>query len=251
VTDRLTRDWDDLARIDPMFTILSDVSKDAGRWDVEDFFETGRHDFVATMARAEEWSLPVSNELALDFGCGIGRVTQAMATRFEHCVGVDVSAAMISQAREFGQGMARLEFVHNVDSDLRLFGDGQFDLVYCSVVLQHLGRRSLVGSFIGEFCRVLRPGGLLVFQVPHALALRSRLQLRRRLHHVLRSLRVGSETLAAAGIYPIGMLSVPPRRVERCLRDSDEEIVQLCVDVTRTPRYPSATYWVTRRSAVS
>jgi len=247
MTDRLARDWDELARTDAMFAILSDGSKNGGRWSADEFFETGRQDFAATMSRAESWSLPMSRKRALDFGCGVGRVTQAVAESFETSVGVDVSAEMVAQARTYAIGNDQCEFIHNVDPDLRAFADAEFDLVYCNVVLQHLGRRRLAKSFIAEFCRVLSPGGLLVFQVPHSLPLRSRFQMRRRLHRLLRAVRVGPDMLASAGMYPISMLSVSETDVDAIVTSAGHDLVQLDVDVSDAPGYPSATHWVTRR----
>ena len=43
--------------------------------------------------------LPRARALALDFGCGAGRLSRALAAHFEHVVGVDVSASMIETAR--------------------------------------------------------------------------------------------------------------------------------------------------------
>ena len=40
---------------------------------------------------------------ALDFGCGVGRLTRALGTRFESALGVDISAGMIEQARRLNE----------------------------------------------------------------------------------------------------------------------------------------------------
>ena len=90
------------------------------------------------MARAETMGLPGKRDLALDFGCGVGRVTRAMASYYDRCTGVDVSDVMVDAATSLNAGIDRLEFVHNPEPDLTIFDDATFDLVYSNIVLQHL-----------------------------------------------------------------------------------------------------------------
>ena len=47
----------------------------------------------------EDLGVTVSRGRALDFGCGAGRLTRALAARFESVVGVDVADAMLDKAR--------------------------------------------------------------------------------------------------------------------------------------------------------
>ena len=53
----------------------------------------------------------------------------------------------------------------NKTTDLSLFEDNTFDFIYSNIVLQH-NRPETSRKFIREFCRVLAPGGFLVFQIP-------------------------------------------------------------------------------------
>jgi ubiquinone/menaquinone biosynthesis C-methylase UbiE len=50
---------------------------------------------------------------------------------------------------------------------LRIFADGSFDLVYSSLVLQHMPH-SVAAGYLREFVRVVRPGGAIVIVVPQA-----------------------------------------------------------------------------------
>src|SRR5262249_53742407 len=57
-----------------------------------------------------------------------------------------------------------VEFVHSVSRELP-FRDGVFDLVISLIVLQHVPA-ALSVRYLLEFARVLRPGGVMAFQLP-------------------------------------------------------------------------------------
>lgn len=40
---------------------------------------------------------------ALDFGCGVGRLTQALAAHFDEVTGVDISPSMIKLAKKYSR----------------------------------------------------------------------------------------------------------------------------------------------------
>ena len=107
---------------------------------------------------------------ALDFGCGVGRLTQALAEHFDSCDGVDLAASMIERARELNENGERVRFHHNDAPDLRLFGDGSFDFILSLIALQHM-EPELMRGYLREFLRVLRPGGVAFFNVPERLVL--------------------------------------------------------------------------------
>jgi SAM-dependent methyltransferase len=102
---------------------------------------------------------------ALDFGCGVGRLSQALADRFQEVVGVDIAESMVAKAHEFNRHGNRVRYVVHGSDDLSCFADGLFDLVYSVITLQHIPPEA-AAAYIGEFFRVLRPGGTAIFQVP-------------------------------------------------------------------------------------
>src|SRR5260370_760331 len=59
----------------------------------------------------------------------------------------------------------RCRFVVHDANDLALFHEDTFDLIYTSLVLQHM-RPEYSLNYIKEFLRVLAPGGLIIFQIP-------------------------------------------------------------------------------------
>jgi SAM-dependent methyltransferase len=153
--------WDRAAVEDAMYNIITDPAKMNGGWTPDDFFAHGRAEIDAAMRRLDELGLAVCDR-ALDFGCGVGRVTQALADWFDRADGVDVSAEMIDRARDYD---GRIAFHHNPAPDLALFGSATFDLVYSMVVLQHMPQ-DLQHGYVKEFFRVLEPGGVAMFHVP-------------------------------------------------------------------------------------
>ena len=161
----LKRHWDRLARQDPLWAVLTDPGKRDGGWDVDQFFRAGTEELSAVLQRAARLGVVVSRRRALDFGCGVGRVTQAMAGSFDRCDGVDISASMLRLARRHNRDPARCSYHLNVADDLALFPDASFTFVFSTLVLQHIAP-TYTSGYIKELLRVLAPGGLLVFQLP-------------------------------------------------------------------------------------
>jgi SAM-dependent methyltransferase len=172
--DRVRDTWEGLGRIDPMWAILADPQKRGNLWDAKEFYENGELEIDALMRALDERSLSVARQRCMDFGCGVGRLTQALARRFDLVDGVDVADSMIERAKARNQYGDRCRYHVNVRDDLGLFGDDVFDLVYSNIVLQHM-EPDLAARYIGEFVRVLKPGGLAIFQIPSGLLSPSRL----------------------------------------------------------------------------
>lgn len=147
-----------------MNAILTRASRDP-RWTREEFFETGRGDVRALMADAGRLRPALQTHRALDFGCGIGRLTSALAEYFDEVVGIDIAESMIAAARAQHASLTRCRFELNVRTDLRQFPSERFDFVLAWIVLQHMPP-PLMRRYLQEFLRVLAPGGLLVFQLP-------------------------------------------------------------------------------------
>ncbi|MBS1802596.1 MAG: class I SAM-dependent methyltransferase [Acidobacteria bacterium] len=176
--------WEDLAEQDALGAILTDPSKTGGRWDIAEFMQTGEAE-VETVSRhlSAIGHSPDPSGLAMDFGCGVGRLTQAMARRFTACVGVDISTEMIRNAQRLNQH-ARCSY-QVVNGTQLPFADETFSFLYSNIVLQHVPRKFAV-DYLGEFERVLKPGGILVFGVQDSFAAPDFSSRMIRVRHVLR-----------------------------------------------------------------
>jgi len=165
----LQRNWEEFGRIDPLWAILTDPSKKNNRWDPQEFFATGEAEIECLMDHVATLPLSQRRGRALDFGCGVGRLTQALSKYFEQCIGVDIAPSMIELAQEYNRFGDRCQYYVNAADDLRLFEDGRFDFVYSNIVLQHIPPE-YSARYIRDFVRVLTPGGMAVFQLPSEVA---------------------------------------------------------------------------------
>lgn len=160
----LRRSWSRLALADPLWAVYVAPGRRHGRWDTAEFLATGAAEVARSFQRLDELGVTVVPGTALDFGCGVGRLSNALAERFEHVLAVDVAEPMLERARSLDRSGGRITWLHNAAPDLALLPDRSVDLVYSSLVLQHLPR-PLATAYLREFVRVLRPGGLAVVQV--------------------------------------------------------------------------------------
>jgi len=97
--DELKSDWNALGADDPLWAVLSEPTRKGGRWEPDEFFATGVADVGLLRERAAQLGVALGGARALDFGCGVGRLTRALARRFDEAVGIDVSERMLEHAR--------------------------------------------------------------------------------------------------------------------------------------------------------
>ncbi len=212
------QDWDDLSVLDPYWSILSDPTRRFGGWDREAFLRTGEEAIDALLREGARFGLPLAHRDALDFGCGAGRLTRALSRHFERCLGLDISAHMINEARDVNADTKNCRFAVHETPDLSLHETCSFDLVVSLIVLQHMPAAADKVRSIEEFVRVLRPGGLAVFQLPNRIPAWHRIQLRPRLYGLLRRAGVPRTTLyQQLHLHPIRMSFLTRSQVLRVI----------------------------------
>jgi hypothetical protein len=162
------RVWEGLAQSDPLWAILSDPQRKGNRWQLDEFFASGRRDVEANLADLASLGIDVRPGRALDFGCGVGRLTQALGASFERADGVDIAETMVELAREYNRHGDRVQYHVNQEPNLGLFEDGAFDFVLSIIVLQH-NPPPVAEGYIREFVRVLAPGGIADFDMTSEL----------------------------------------------------------------------------------
>jgi SAM-dependent methyltransferase len=210
--ETLKNNWESLAERDALYAILTDHRRAGGKWDVPEFMATGEAEIVTVMDHlAGIGYIPNHAGKALDFGCGVGRVTQALAPRFTSCVGVDISGQMIDKARSLNR-YSHCRYLANSGEQLP-FADDSFSFIYSNIVLQHVPRRFST-AYLREFVRVLAPGGILAFGVQDSFAAPDVSSLLVRVRHIL---RIRSRIRAAAGVGDMQMHCLPERVVRKAL----------------------------------
>lgn len=162
---KLKQNWETFARHDAMWAILTDPEKRQNKWHPKDFFSTGVEEIDTIIRTIKTRGYKLGSQNALDFGCGIGRLTQPLAKYFEQCYGVDISSKMVELAKQYNQHGSRCQYIVNQSDALPVFDDNFFDFIYSNIVLQHIERK-YTESYLKEFIRILKPDGLLVFQIP-------------------------------------------------------------------------------------
>ena len=161
--DRLRRVWQTLGRDDPLWAVLSHPDKRGGRWTAEEFLATGRVEIDVQLDVLKPLGWPKAHALALDFGCGAGRLSRALAAHFERVIGIDVSPSMIEAARALNADVPNIAFRENPSARIEGVADASVDFLFSHITLQHIPASLAVG-YVEEFFRVLAPGGIAAFQ---------------------------------------------------------------------------------------
>jgi ubiquinone/menaquinone biosynthesis C-methylase UbiE len=142
----------------------------------------------------------------LDCPCGAGRLGPTILARAERVTAVDLSEAMVREAREALAGPAaegRVAFAV-ASADALPFADDAFDAAVCHRLLHHVPTREARVAILEELARVAR--STVVFSFSDATTLKARWQRARGVDRRRTALTPDEvrEEAAAAGLIPIG-----------------------------------------------
>jgi len=149
------QDWQQIGHEDPFWGVLTapEFRKDALTPEsLEVFYSSGvgHVEWLASVV-ARHFQQPLKALCALDFGCGVGRLTQAMTQFAETVVGVDISEGMLAKAREHTNGSVRFQ---------NSLTDERFDWLHSFIVFQHIPPvRGM--AILQDLLTRLLPGGLV------------------------------------------------------------------------------------------
>lgn len=170
LTNDSDRDWERFGQTDPYYAVLAAPQYHGTPSEVhrKEFFRSGETHvaeiFSIIRSRLDPAFAP---SRALDFGCGVGRVLIPLGARCREVTGVDVSHAMLAEARRNCDN-AGLTNVHLLTSDDKLSTvEGEFDLVHSYIVLQHVPARR-GENLVQQLAARLAMGGIGVFHVTYA-----------------------------------------------------------------------------------
>lgn len=165
---RIRRAWVNLGLTQAHYSVLTapeflpeNIASSIGQFEATGF-DNARE--ALGMLRRHGFTDPAS-KTCVEYGCGVGRVTLALAAEFGHVVGYDISEAHLAHARErvrrAGIGNVRLiECANDLLEPLH-----PCDVFYSLIVLQH-NPPPVIRKLIGNALAALNPGGFAYFQVP-------------------------------------------------------------------------------------
>lgn len=106
-----------------------------------------------------------SEDVVLEIGAGVGRMTKRLAALGQRVIACDISAEMLSRAKVNLAALSNVDYVVVPGDGTLPVESGSVDVVFSYIVLQHVPTRADQVRYLAEAIRVLAPGGRLAIQV--------------------------------------------------------------------------------------
>lgn len=150
-------DWNGIAG-EPFYGVTADPgmfrsSLDAGKLD--HFWQSGRAEIGTLLGELRHLFGDFQPKTGIDFGCGVGRLTQAMAEHLDQVVGIDVAEAMLEEAMRHAPQNCR--FVRDIP-------DGEYDWINSAIVFQHIHPENGF-TILRRLLEALTPSGAVSIQL--------------------------------------------------------------------------------------
>lgn len=157
----MRHDWNERARKDAFLYIASWK----GDWNEEAFFASGEADYELLVEPIiVRLGITPAESAMVELGCGAGRMTRALASRFRSVTAIDISEEMQARAKSYLKDSGNVRWVLTDGASLAGVETGSMDFVFSYLVLQHYPSAELIGGSIQEMMRILLPGGAFLFQ---------------------------------------------------------------------------------------
>jgi SAM-dependent methyltransferase len=131
--------------------------------DVERFWAGGEEDLARLLGALGVDLRPT--DAVIEIGCGVGRLTRAIAARSGSVRAIDVSSRMLGLARAYHPDLENVTWLQGDGVSLAEIADDSADACISHVVFQHIPNAAITLGYVAEMGRVLRPGGWAAFQV--------------------------------------------------------------------------------------
>src|SRR5437763_15854406 len=157
------RFWDERAGENALFFV--DNRLDYRHPDSERFWSEGERDLDALLSALGAVIQP--SDRILEIGCGVGRLTRALAARGATVEALDVSERMLEHARRLNPQLANVEWVLGDGTTLSTIDSGSVDVCISQVVFQHIPDPAVTLGYVRAIGRVLCVAGWAAFQVSY------------------------------------------------------------------------------------
>jgi SAM-dependent methyltransferase len=150
--------WDKAAQQNPYWYVSSRGAFDAER-NLEEFWASG-HSIWTDIKQATGYT-PKRSDVVVEIGCGVGRLTRAIAPEVGRVIAIDISEKMLAIARK--ADLPNAEFRTTEGFALPGIPDQSADFVLAYCVFQHLPSYAALQSYLVQMYRVVKPGRLVAF----------------------------------------------------------------------------------------
>jgi len=230
----MKRDWNQYADSDPYFAIIRDPNK-KGKWDEKEFYHLGENEANGILDKCKALKFPKKKNMALDFGCGIGRLTEPLSKHFTKVIGIDISDHMLDLAKEHTEKSKIKNIDYKDITHLSSIKSNSMDLIVTRFVLEHIPP-NLAKKYIKEFTRILKPNGIATFEVPFS-------EPSENVSHNKKYIEKGEKE-----DIPITLVfSIPKHEVYKIIEDGDCYVIDSDeTDGLVNKHFPAIFYWITK-----
>lgn len=169
MAENIAREWRHFGETEPHWSVVTgDEFKPASiAENIDAFYELGRDDvfyIICALKRNGVWK--GEGVTALDFGCGVGRLSLALAPHVSHVTGIDISPAHLVHAKQRAEqtGIGNVAF-NPIGTIQEIDLLPKFDLIISLIVLQHNPPPVMV-ELLKKLLSRLAAGGTAVIQIP-------------------------------------------------------------------------------------
>jgi SAM-dependent methyltransferase len=133
---------------------------------IEQFWQSGENECKRIERIFSRLRLPLTrNMTCVDYGCGVGRVTIPLATRFRKVLGYDISPTHLSHAKERARIVQASNVAFHTCSDFFVDQPERCDFYYSAGVYQH-NPPVIIAQLLRNALAALSPAGTAIIQVP-------------------------------------------------------------------------------------
>jgi 2-polyprenyl-3-methyl-5-hydroxy-6-metoxy-1,4-benzoquinol methylase len=171
LVEHVQTSWEVLGRDQPHWSVLTNPKFLPGNIEsnIDSFYETGESSVQILERAAARGGKRLSTDwTCFELGCGVGRVTSRLVTRFKHVLAADISHPHLAIASEHLKAANEEKVAFLQMKSLETLASLEpFDIFYSIIVLQH-NPPPLIFRMLQLILAKVRTGGCVYFQVPVA-----------------------------------------------------------------------------------